>query len=1387
MNAKPLRALTISGGYLLLWAGLGGLGAAFEPSLWVSPWYPGHALSLALVAVFGPRYMPLLFLARLLAGLTIMSEPPLSTVAAGIAIMASYGLAGWFLHVRRTDLRLGTMRAAVEFLGAELAASLVLPAILGPVMVATGAIAPADIWPRMIACAIGDSLATFGLGPLVLRGAVRGARLLDGAGPDTRDVRDERHGLMAIVVLATLAAIAASAERWNSFGSAPVYLVAIPAIWAAFVFGSAGAAAVVAAVNLGVPFAQQLAGGTLAVQDTQLLLGVVSVMSILLGAAITELRHHAVELATQRAALEASAAATQRLYEVQSTLSLAEAIAGIGCYRSDRRTGEVWWSDELYRILGRDPATFKPGGEFFIQITHPDDRPVLREVVDRIKSGVQPPGPILTTLRVIRGDGALRHVRIAREVVYGADDKISHVTGIVEDVTRDVETRDALAESEARLGAVAANVPGMVFRYVQRPDGVGAFTYVSDGVRRLLGLEPADVVRRADLIFDRVHPDDHAALDGAMRESARAVSPCELVVRFTGAERDVWVHGAAQTRRQPDGTILWDGVLLDVTAEKDAERELGRNEERFRFLTALAPMALAVIGRDDGRVRYANRACEHMFGYSVGRMEGLRVTRLMADPAAARTVGRELRSGDAVMQREIALRRQDGDRFTGLFSLMRGGLRDDDEIVACGLDVSELNDAQSRLERQSRVLEERVRELHCRYVMSRLTHDGARGVDAICRDLVDLLRQGWPQGDRLWVRVTLRGDTYVSGVPYGEALDRASVRAGHETVGEVELGACDSGIALAPCEGEEQDLLGSAARQIGHMIFEREASARLALAQRLESIGQLSGGIAHDFNNLLTVIFGNLELAEDRAKDDVSLKKCLANAQDAARRAAELTGQLLAFSRRQALTPEPLDLNALIARICEPFRRSLGEGIDVATELAAAPARVRVDRVQMEATILHLAVNARDAMAGGGRVTFATREVELGPEDLVGRDEGVRAGRYVELTIADTGGGIPPEVLGRVFDPFFTTKEVGQGTGLGLSAVFGFVKQSGGFLTVASEPGHGTTFRIFLPAAEADDTTAPVASGPADDESTRDDSLHPGRRGRATGTRLCGTLSAPHRLPHAHRAEWTRGAGVARVGLRARLAADRRWTARRFERAGPRPRGARARPRTQGPVRLWLCLRHAGGERRDRRGSAADPEAVRAPRPSRAGAGCAGGRPAAAAGRSCGGRARHRRQCLTGFSPEKIARLPAIMRRTAGEDAHGDHQGRSSEDRGASDHRSRAVPGRNTRRACGRCGPARPGVPRGRVLLHPRPWRGAVADRPSFRRNEALPRPAARPQDGDPDQPRQSRVHAARRHDPQDLDREQQYQAEPERLVLPRPRPGARPFRRGREEAVPVA
>ena len=252
--------------------------------------------------------------------------------------------------------------------------------------------------------------------------------------------------------------------------------------------------------------------------------------------------------------------------------------------------------------------------------------------------------------------------------------------------------------------------------------------------------------------------------------------------------------------------------------------------------------------------------------------------------------------------------------------------------------------------------------------------------------------------------------------------------------------------------------LSAANNRLTEEVSERErAQAALAQAQKMDAVGQLTGGIAHDFNNLLTVIFGNLEMIQRRTEEEKTAKLA-GYAQQAADRAAKLTHQLLAFSRSQRLDLRPVNLNALVAGMSDLLARTIGPQITIEMDLGGAVPWAMADENQLELAILNLAINARDAMSDGGRLTIST--------GLRAGDGGnLDPGDYGLVAVADTGTGIPPALIDKVFDPFFTTKPVGKGTGLGLSQVFGIAEQSGGGVRIESVEGQGTTIEIWLPRA----------------------------------------------------------------------------------------------------------------------------------------------------------------------------------------------------------------------------------------------------------------------------------------------------------------------------------
>jgi signal transduction histidine kinase/CheY-like chemotaxis protein len=257
-----------------------------------------------------------------------------------------------------------------------------------------------------------------------------------------------------------------------------------------------------------------------------------------------------------------------------------------------------------------------------------------------------------------------------------------------------------------------------------------------------------------------------------------------------------------------------------------------------------------------------------------------------------------------------------------------------------------------------------------------------------------------------------------------------------------------------------------------------ETQGQLEQAQKMDAVGRLAGGVAHDFNNLLTVILGRTDILLHPLKPEDPMRRGIELIQRTAGRAADLTRQLLAFSRKQVLEPVVLDLSAVTTDMKDMLGRLIGEDIALLTTATPGLGRVKADRGQIEQVIMNLAVNARDAMPQGGRLIVETANIDL-DDEYVRRHVGARPGPHVMLAVSDTGTGIPHEIRSQIFEPFFTTKEQGKGTGLGLATVYGIVKQSGGYIEVDSEPGQGTTFRVYLPRLDAEPAPVDRSARPA--------------------------------------------------------------------------------------------------------------------------------------------------------------------------------------------------------------------------------------------------------------------------------------------------------------------
>ncbi|HYK82683.1 MAG TPA: PAS domain S-box protein [Gemmatimonadales bacterium] len=502
-----------------------------------------------------------------------------------------------------------------------------------------------------------------------------------------------------------------------------------------------------------------------------------------------------------------------------------------------------------------------------------------------------------------------------------------------------------------------------------------------------------------------------------------------------------------------------------------AEEAVRQSEERFRALIEYGADAVVLV-TPDGTVLFTSQAAERVLGY-----------------APAELVGHDL--GEHVHP-------DDGSRLRAMLAevLKRPGVPRTAEVRAqhrdgawCVLDAVAVNRLAEpavgavvinyRDVTERRQAEEALRDSEIRY---RTLVDGVRDVifaltpDGTITSLNPAFEAitGWPREE--WLGKTFEQLVHPEDLPLALELLGRVMRGEPRPASQFRLGTRGGEYRVAEvaatAQRRDEALVGIFG--IGRDVTERvQLEQQLRQAQKMEAVGRLAGGVAHDFNNILTAITGYADLlAEDlpagdpRRQDAEEIRK-------SAERAAALTRQLLAFSRQQVLQPRVLDLNALVSELEKLLHRLLGEDVALATELEPMVGHIKADPGQLEQVLMNLAVNSRDAMPRGGRLTIETRNVDL--DEAYARDHyPVQPGKYVLLAVSDTGTGMTAEVQAHLFEPFFTTKEKGKGTGLGLATVYGIVKQSGGFIWVYSEVGHGTTFKIYLPRV---DEPAGVAAG----------------------------------------------------------------------------------------------------------------------------------------------------------------------------------------------------------------------------------------------------------------------------------------------------------------------
>ncbi len=643
--------------------------------------------------------------------------------------------------------------------------------------------------------------------------------------------------------------------------------------------------------------------------------------------------------------------------------------------------------------------------------------------------------------------------------VYDGAGNLTQIESYMEDITDRKQAEMSVHESEARFRRLFEDSPlGMA---LSTPDR--RMFAVNRAFCRMLGYREDELIGRKAV--DVTHPDDlDKSLDHAKKLLAGEVGASQREKRYlTKSGEIVWGNTTLSVIRDDSGKPLYSlGMAEDITERKEAERRLQEIRERFAAVINHSPDLIIL---KDSNIRYllANRTFEEWNGVAEGAWLG-KTDEEILPPEMARAVAkldREVLTTNEVIHQVLEVELADG--LVHNLEITKFPVRDSGgQALGVGTIASDVT-AEMQALGALRESEARVRAI-VNHSPDLIVLKDKSGKILLANRRID----EWHSLDQ---DATV-GKTDYDFLPRDlamsiETLDKRALTT-NTTVNQImEIPFADGElhkleVTKFPVKDDLEQVLGVGTISVDVTQL-REAEEKLRQAQKLEAVGQLAGGIAHEFNNLLMAVGGSLEYLESHLPSgDENLARILTVAQRATQRGADLTDRMLSYGRKQMLRPEPLDINDALAQSVLMLETSLGAAIKIESVLSGDLWSSYLDRGQTEAAFLNLAINARDAMPDGGTLTFTTSNIEVDEANARSFDD-VAAGDYVLVKVTDTGMGMAPEIVDHVFEPFFTTKDVGKGSGLGLSMVHGFAKQSGGHVGVESVEGEGTSIKLYLP------------------------------------------------------------------------------------------------------------------------------------------------------------------------------------------------------------------------------------------------------------------------------------------------------------------------------------